>query len=79
MKAEAFRRLIDATPFMPFFINLADGRKLKVPHRDFVSHSPNYRMLTVWHDDDSCDIIDFVLIIGFNVYRQGQKRKRTAK
>ena len=48
-------------------INLADGRELKVPHRDFVSPSPNFRMLTVWHPDDSCDFVDFMLVIGFHV------------
>ena len=39
----------------------------KVPHRDFVSHSPNFRMLTVWHPDDSADFVDFMLVIGFHV------------
>jgi hypothetical protein len=66
MKAETLRRLIEATPFQPFSVNLADGRELKVPHRDFISHSPNYRMLTVWHEDDSCDLVDFMLVIGFH-------------
>jgi hypothetical protein len=66
MKAETLRRWIEATPFQPFSVNLADGRELKVPHRDFISHSPNYRMLSVWHEDDSCDLVDFMLVIGFH-------------
>jgi len=81
MKAETLQRLIEANPFQPFSINLADGRELKVPHRDFVSHSPNYRMLSVWHKDDSCDIVDFMLVIGFHVGsgRNGGKRVKSSK
>jgi hypothetical protein len=82
MKAETLRRLIEATPFQPFSVNLADGRELKVPHRDFISPSPNYRMLTVWHEDDSCDFVDFMLVIGFHTaptLRNGQGRNKGAK
>ncbi|MBU6399214.1 MAG: hypothetical protein KGS61_02760 [Verrucomicrobia bacterium] len=71
MKAETLRRLVEANPFRSFSINLADGRALRVPHRDFISPSPSYRMLTVWHADDSCDIVDLLLVIGFHL---GQKR-----
>ena len=67
MKAETLRRLIEANPFRPFSVNLADGRALRVPHRDFISHSPNYRMLTVWREDDSADFVDLMLVIGFHV------------
>ncbi len=82
MKAETLRRLIEATPFQPFSVNLADGRELKVPHRDFISPSPNYKMLTVWHEDDSCDFVDFMLVIGFHTApssRNGQGRNKGSK
>jgi hypothetical protein len=82
MKAETLRRLIEATPFQPFSVNLADGRELKVPHRDFISPSPNYRMLTVWHDDDSCDLVDFMLVIGFPTVppaRNGHSRNKGSR
>jgi hypothetical protein len=79
MKAETLQRLLEASLFQPFSINLADGRALRVPHRDFVSPSPNYRMLTVWHQDDSCDIVDLMLVLGFNVKPQGNGRSKAAK
>jgi hypothetical protein len=79
MKAETLRRLIEANPFQPFSISLADGRALKVPHRDFISHSPNYRMLTVWRQDDSCDIVDFMLVLGFHVGKLRNGRAKTSK
>ncbi len=76
MKAETLQRLIEASPFQPFSISLADGRALKVPHRDFVSPSPNYRMVTVWRENDSCDIVDLMLVIGFSVkpHRNGHSK-----
>ena len=76
MKSETLQHLIAANPFQPFAINLADGRALRVPHRDFVSPSPNYRMVTVWREDDSCDIVDLMLVIGFNVkpHRNGRSK-----
>jgi len=82
MTAETLRRLIEANPFQPFTVNLADGRALKVPHRDFISHSPNFRMLTVWHKDDSAAFVDFMLVIGFHLgkpQRPGQGRRKTLK
>jgi hypothetical protein len=79
MKAETLRRLIEASPFQPFSVNLADGRELKVPHRDFISPSPNYRMLTVWHEDDSCDFVDLMLVIGFHTAPSTRNGQRTNK
>ena len=78
MKAETLRRLIEATPFRPFSINLADGRALAVPHRDFISPSPNYRRLTVWHADDSADFVDLMLVLGFHMgkSRNGLGRRK---
>jgi len=79
MKAESLRRLIEANPFQPFSINLADGRAFKIPRRDFISPSPNFRMLTVWHEDDSCDIIDLMLVIGFQVRERRNGPAKTSK
>lgn len=37
---KTLRELWHAQPFSPFFVHLADGRKLKVPHPDFFYMSP---------------------------------------
>jgi hypothetical protein len=79
MKAETLRRLIDASPFRPFSVSLADGRALKVPHRDFISHSPNFRMLTVWHSDDSADFVDLMLVLGFHLQKPQRNGRRRGK
>jgi hypothetical protein len=79
MRAETLRRLIEATPFRPFSVNLADGRELEVPHRDFISHSPNFRVLTIWQEDDSCDFVDFMLVTGFHTAPAGNNGQRRGK
>ena len=75
-------RLIDANPFRSFSVNLADGRALKVPHRDFISHSSNFRMLTVWHEDDSADFMDLMPVVGFHpgrLQRNGHRRRKSSR
>lgn len=79
MKAETLRQLIEANPFKPFAVNLADGRALEVPHRDFISISPNARMLTIWDRNDTCDLIDLMLVIGFHVKGQRNGPTKTSK
>ena len=82
MKAETLKRLIEANPFQPFSVNLADGRALKIPHRDFISPSPNFRRLTVWRQDDSCDFVDLMLVIGSHLekpQRNGHGRRKASK
>jgi hypothetical protein len=82
VKAQTLQNLLDANPFRPFAINLADGRALRVPHRDFASPSPNYRMLTIWHQDDSADFVDMLLVIGFHLekpHRNGRTKARKAR
>ncbi len=79
MKADTLRELIEANPFKPFSINLADGRALKVPHRDFISVSPNARMLTVWDQRDTANLIDLMLVIGFHVKGQSNGKTKASK
>jgi len=79
MKADTLRELIEANPFKPFSINLADGRALKVPHRDFISISPGARMLTVWDQNDTANLIDLMLVIGFHVKGQRNGRTKSSK
>ena len=67
MKAETLRQWIEANPFNPFAVNLADGRGRHVPDRDFISISPSARMRTIWDRNDTCGLFDLMLVIGFHV------------
>jgi hypothetical protein len=79
MKIEPLRRWIEASPFRPFSINPANDRELHLPHRDFVSPSPNYRMLTGWHPEDSRDIVHFMRVIGFHLKPQSNGKSKPSK
>ena len=62
MTIDQLRGVLDAKPFRPFAIHLADGRSLSVPHRDFVSHAPNGRTLIVYDSGDGFSIVDLLLV-----------------
>jgi hypothetical protein len=67
---EALRKVHQATPFRPFTLHLADGRRFRVPHREFLSHGPVGRTVTVYGDDDSFDILDLLLVTDLEVEPQ---------
>jgi len=58
MTMEQLRALYQARPFRPFTLQLADGDKLRVPHADFLSHSPTGRTIIVFGEDESFSIVD---------------------
>ena len=67
MKAQKLRQLIEANPFHPFWLTLSDGRKIRVPHRNFGTLSADDKTLTIWRDNGSCDSIDFSLVTALEV------------
>lgn len=67
MTADQFRTMCLANPFRPFTIYLADGRSLDVPHRDFVSQSPNGRTIIVYGSDDGFSIVDLYLVMELRI------------
>ncbi|MCH7752192.1 MAG: hypothetical protein IH898_08575 [Planctomycetes bacterium] len=67
MTIDQLRQTYQAEPFRPFSLHLADGRKLDVPHRDFLSHSPAGRTVIVYGEDDSFSIVDLLLITRIDV------------
>ena len=63
MRAENLQELIHATPFQPFAICMADGRRVEVPHPDFIVHAPQGRVALVVGRDDSTHYIDVMLVL----------------
>ncbi len=54
---------------MPFTLTLADGRKLAVPHNEFLSLSPSGNFAVLTHADDAgFTVIDLLMVTaaGFN-------------
>lgn len=62
MKPTTIRALRDQTPFRPFEINLADGRRLTVVTPDHIIISPTNREFALYHADGTLDVVDASLI-----------------
>jgi len=67
MTAVQVRRMYEARPFKPFVMHLADGRRVRVPHPEWMAFSPSGRTVTVYRRDDSSDVIDLLLITRLRV------------
>jgi hypothetical protein len=63
MTIEQLRKMLQAQPFQPFDIHLADGRSLPVQHPEFVGQSPAGRTIGVGVADGTIEIVDLLLVI----------------
>ena len=62
MTIEQLRATHRASPFQPFTIRMADGRRFPIPHPDFLSFSPVGRTAVIYHTDGSASIVDLLLM-----------------
>ena len=67
MTVEQLGKIYPAEPFQPFLLHLADGRSLKVPHREFLSHSPTGRTVVVHGEEESWSVVDLLLVTRIEV------------
>ncbi|HWD18486.1 MAG TPA: hypothetical protein VHB20_04345 [Verrucomicrobiae bacterium] len=67
MNADALRGLVNHDPFQPFTLRLNDGRKIRVPHRSFITISKDGRTFTTFGGTGSCDTIEVILVAGCQV------------
>jgi hypothetical protein len=78
MTIEQIRTLHQAAPFKAFTIHLGDGRKIEVPRRDFLTHSPSGRTIIVYHEDETFSIIDLLLVTELKVNDGAARRPKKA-
>jgi len=62
MKSDTIVRFLNARPFEPFIVNLADGRSFSVSHPEFASISKGGRTLMVSDHDENVEWMDTMLI-----------------
>ena len=62
MTKEHLRAVRDAAPFSPFTIYMADGRSVKVPHRDFIFLPPVGRIVIAYDAERSMHLLDLLLM-----------------
>jgi hypothetical protein len=56
------RKLVHATPFVPFTIHLANGGQLRVPTVDHVAVPPTGGRIFVFGDNERYDVISALMI-----------------
>jgi hypothetical protein len=72
MTIETIKKYLDAQPFAPFEIFLADGRKFPVEHPDFVALGGTGRALALCQPrEDGFDILDVRLVASLHVKTGG--------
>jgi hypothetical protein len=65
MSSDELKRCITTTPFRPFLLNIADGRRVPVTGRDFILVPPEKgRTVVVYQKDGGFDLLDTMLITG---------------
>lgn len=79
MTIESFVQVWHAQPFRAFEIYLADGRKIRVPHADFVSRSPSGRTVIVHGENDHFEVIDLLLVASLKTVNGANGARRKAK
>ena len=67
MSSSSIRRLVDAAPFRPFEIHLADGRSIQVHHREFIMISPADIDFVVYQPDGGIDVVATNLVTGLRL------------
>jgi len=68
------RKLVHATPFVPFTIHLADGGALHVPTVDHISVAPEGGRVVVWDNHGLADVLSSLLISRITVGKQSGSR-----
>lgn len=80
MTIDKLRHVLETTPFRPFTILPADGRRYRVASREFITIAPKAeRTFVVAHGDEQYTILDLLLVTGFEFGgKAGNGHKRRA-
>ena len=75
MAPSVLRQYMQARPFKPFTVHLADGNSVPVKHHDFIFLSPSGRTATVYYgQDDEGAVFDVLLAVSIT---PGARKRRT--
>lgn len=75
MTKEALTKAVQRQPFQAFSLHLADGREVRVPHRDFISMHPTGRTVIVYGQNEDLEILDVMLVTGLRIAGKNGTRK----
>ncbi|MEM1353994.1 MAG: hypothetical protein AAGC44_05030 [Planctomycetota bacterium] len=73
MTTEKLREIVQAHPFQPFNVYLADGRTFSVPHPEFIAITGKGRLIAIGDaDSEGLEIIDLLLVTSLTFAGDGQ-------
>ena len=64
------RKLVHATPFVPFTIHLADGGQMRIPTFDHIAVPPAGGRIFVFGEDERYDVISALMVTRITVDRE---------
>ena len=80
MTSERLKETLDARPFRPFALRLAEGELVRVDHPELIARSPGGRTVVVFSPNDQMKILDLVLVTSLETVppgKNGRKRRGT--
>jgi hypothetical protein len=72
MTIEQLRNVLQARPFKPFLMHLADGREIRVQHPESFWSVPSGRTVFISQPDDTVNIVDLLLVTDLEIPPTGQ-------
>jgi len=75
MRLQDIRELYEARPFRPFTI-MADGRRVRVEHPEFIAFNPAARSVIVIEPNGSSHRIDIMLVTDLEERPNGAARRK---
>lgn len=66
--------MLQAAPFQPFDIHLADGQALTVPHPEMIAITSGGRTIGVATSDEVIEIVDLLLVTSLKPHSNGAAR-----
>ena len=76
MTSESIQKLIRTVPFEPFILNLADGHKVPVTHRELIAHRPGSRTVFVALEGEEFALVDLHHVASINSQKTNPPESR---
>ncbi|HZW34608.1 MAG TPA: hypothetical protein VFF52_28040 [Isosphaeraceae bacterium] len=79
MTIEQLRNAVQARPFKPFVMHLADGRSIRVQHPESFWSVPSGRTVFISQPDDTVNIVDLLLVTDLELPPAGRPARGPRK
>jgi hypothetical protein len=76
MYAKEVKELLDAAPFIPFSMYMANGKKLRIDHPELTMLSSGERFLVIGLPDDAVALADLRLATHIETHPAPQRTRR---